>query len=65
MFSFNGKYECHHGIIGQCDECDIEDDEINERGGIDKCLNCGKYMYNDQLDRNQVCLIRCRNPNEY
>lgn len=54
---------CHHdNITASCIACDIE---IEEAGGIDKCLNCGRYKTGNQLDSNQVCKIRCRNPNEY
>lgn len=58
---------CDHGVYkgylgGYCKECDAYEDK---RGGLDKCLNCGKYKYGDQLDKNQVCILRCRNPNEY
>lgn len=55
---------CHHGnSYSDCDECD---EEINARGGIDKCMNCGKYMYNDSLTYpGQTCIKGCRNPNEY
>jgi len=32
---------CHHGnAYSDCDECDAE---IEEQGGIDKCMNCGRY----------------------
>lgn len=49
-----------------CADCaETEDEEINSRGGIDKCLNCGRYMYGDQLDNNQCCVRGCRNPNEF
>lgn len=48
------------------EEQDEEDDYINSRGGIDKCMNCGKYMYNDSLTYpGQVCIKGCVNPNEY
>ena len=58
-----GRYTCHHGFIGDCDECD---DEINARGGIDKCMCCGRYKYNDELTYpGQVCIKKCVNPNEY
>lgn len=47
-------------------EQEAEDDYIESRGGIDKCMNCGKYMYNDQLNYSpQVCKIPCKNPREY
>ena len=57
---------CSHGFRhGKCDECDREDDYEYSRGGLDKCLNCGKYKYGDQLSEDQTCIIPCRNPNEY
>lgn len=57
---------CVHGYVeGDCVQCDQEDDYTNKRGGIDKCLNCGRYMYGDMLTRDQVCATPCRNPNEY
>lgn len=55
--------QCHHGnSYSDCDECDAE---INEAGGIDKCLNCGRYKSGNQLNKDQVCKLGCRNPNEY
>lgn len=54
---------CRHGCdAGECEACD---DEIEAEGGIDKCLNCGRYKSGNQLNRDQVCKIPCRNPNEY
>lgn len=56
---------CHHGYIPahECEQCDAA---IEARGGIDKCMNCGKYKYNDQLSYpGQTCLSGCVNPNEY
>lgn len=54
---------CHHGNrMADCLQCDAE---IDARGGIDKCLNCGGYKYGDQLNEDQVCKKGCRNPNEY
>lgn len=54
---------CHHGnILADCIQCD---EETDARGGLDKCLNCGGYKYGDQLDKDQVCIKPCRNPNEY
>lgn len=32
---------------------------------IDKCLNCGRYKASDSLNKDQVCKVRCTNPNEY
>ena len=57
---------CTHGIYkgyvgGYCDICD-NDPDIQD---IDKCLNCGRYKANSQLDKDQVCIIPCRNPAEY
>lgn len=58
---------CPHGIYkglvgGYCKACEYEE----KRGGIDKCMNCGKYKYNDELNYSpQVCKKGCRNPNEY
>jgi hypothetical protein len=43
-----------------------EDVYIESRGGIDKCMNCGRYKFNDELNYDpQVCKIPCRNPREY
>jgi len=54
---------CHHGnAYSDCDECDAE---IEEQGGIDKCMNCGRYRYGNQLSAFQVCIRACSNPNEY
>lgn len=54
---------CSHGNQrGDCDQCDAA---IEARGGIDKCLNCGRYKYGDQLSQHQVCASGCVNPNEY
>jgi hypothetical protein len=54
---------CHHGNpLAECDKCD---EETEQRGGIDKCLNCGRYKFGDQLNQDQCCIKRCRNPNEY
>lgn len=42
------------------------DEYINSRGGIDKCMCCGKYKYNDELTYpGQTCIKGCVNPNEY
>ena len=49
----------HNNLSHECDKCD------EELGDIDKCLNCGRYKSSSQLDENQVCRIRCVNPNEY
>ena len=59
----NGNYVCYHGYYGNdCQQCE----EILEAdGGIDKCLNCGKYKSGNQLNKDQVCKIGCRNPMEY
>jgi hypothetical protein len=60
---WEGRDVCLHGnLIAECEACD---QEIEERGGIDKCMNCGRYMYGDQLSEFQVCKRPCRNPNEY
>lgn len=54
---------CQHGDeLAHCERCD---EEIEAQGGIDKCLNCGRYKYGNQLDKDQVCKIGCVNPNEY
>ena len=58
---------CPHGIYkghigGYCDLCDKEEEE---NGGIDKCLNCGQYKWGKELDKYQVCIKPCINPNEY
>lgn len=52
----------HMNPYDECDECDAI---IEENGGIDKCLNCGRYKSGNQLNRDQVCIKGCRNPNEY
>lgn len=49
---------------------DYEDEYVEEyidsRGGIDKCMNCGRYKYNDELSYpGQTCIKGCVNPNEY
>lgn len=54
---------CHHDRIAH--SCELCDEEIEAAGGIDKCLNCGSYKTGNQLDKDQVCKIPCRNPNEY
>lgn len=58
---------CEHGYRDgrDCLACNETEDYIDSRGGIDKCMNCGKYMYNDKMTRDQVCKIPCHNPNEY
>jgi hypothetical protein len=56
------RYTCQHGRTSDCDECDEYE---QSRGGIDKCLNCGRYMYGDSLTKDQVCERGCVNPNEY
>lgn len=47
----------------------VNQDEVDEyiasRGDIDKCMNCGRYKYGDQLNAFQVCIKGCVNPNEY
>lgn len=54
---------CHHGnILMDCSKCEAE---MDARGGIEKCLNCGQIKYGDQLNKDQVCIRPCRNPNEY
>lgn len=54
---------CHHGReMANCEKCD---EETEARGGLDKCLNCGRYKYGDQLNEDQVCIKPCKNPNEY
>jgi hypothetical protein len=58
---------CPHGIYngywgGYCEACDIEEEK---NGGIDKCLNCGRYKWGNQLNKNQCCKTGCINPNEY
>ena len=59
---------CRHGTPYRysCDECNAEDDEIESKmGGIDKCLNCGKYQWGKLLNADQCCIKQCINPNEY
>ena len=58
---------CEHGIYkgllgSYCKKCDALEDAM---GGIEKCLNCGRYKWGNQLNKDQVCIIPCRNPNEY
>lgn len=54
---------CRHGYkADQCDECDAI---IEADGGIDKCLNCGRYKSGNQLNKDQCCKRGCVNPNEY
>lgn len=49
-----------------CEQCEEEIDQIIEdNGGLDKCMNCGKYKYGNQLNANQTCIRPCRNPMEY
>lgn len=49
-----------------CEQCSKLNDELVEsNGGIDKCMNCGRYKYGNELDENQVCIRRCKNPNEW
>ena len=56
-------YVCRHGVEGDgCEECDAI---LEANGGVDKCLNCGRYKAGNQLNRDQVCRIGCVNPNEY
>ena len=69
MFTYNDDYDDY---IPPENEDEIDDfinsiDKIiNSRGGIDKCMCCGKYKYNDQLTYpGQVCKSGCVNPNEY
>lgn len=39
---------------------------VNSRGGINKCMCCGKYKYNDELTYpGQTCIKGCVNPNEF
>ena len=54
---------CHHRNWAM--DCELCDEELESRGGIDKCLNCGAYKYGDELNADQVCKIPCRNPNEW
>lgn len=59
---------CEHGIYkgllgGYCDACDKYEES---RGGLDQCLQCGRYCWADQLDEHQVHKHgKCRNPAEY
>lgn len=53
-------YSCRHGYFdGECATCDEETEDI------DKCLNCGRYVSNSRLDKYQVCIRPCKNPNEW
>jgi hypothetical protein len=75
MPNFNHRFEdeddyyqsalnyCEHGNpTHDCNECDAY---INSRGDIDKCLNCGRYKFGDELNADQCCKKGCVNPNEY
>jgi len=54
------------GSTTLCISCAREmDDYIESQGGVDKCMNCGKYKTNNQLTEDQVCRRDCINPNEY
>lgn len=60
---FSTPILCHHNNeVDHCRECDKEMDAM---GGIEKCLNCGRIKYGNQLDKDQVCIRPCTNPNEY
>ena len=63
---FDSFYEStlchHHNPISDCSKCDAE---MDARGGIEKCLNCGRIKYGDQLNQDQVCIRPCKNPAEY
>jgi hypothetical protein len=49
---------CHHGNdLDKCEQCYSY---IEERGGIDKCLSCGRYVFGDTLTKDQVCRRPCR-----
>lgn len=62
-YEYDDEYICHHGKRGaDCEDCDAE---IDANGGIDKCLNCGKYKYGNELNEFQCCIRQCVNPNEY
>ena len=67
MSYFTKFIDCGHGydIDSNCPECNILDDEIESSGGIDKCLNCGRYKSGNQLNKDQICSKGCQNPNEY
>lgn len=58
---------CEHGVYkglvgGFCSACDAYEES---RGGLDKCLNCGRYTWGDELGADQTCKKGCVNPNEY
>lgn len=54
---------CEHGNrSGECTACDAYEESM---GGIDKCLNCGRYQWGKKLNKDQCCIKQCRNPNEY
>jgi hypothetical protein len=72
----DGNYGCYscgaltfiyaQGSEDTCEQCArIMDAAIEADGGIDKCLNCGRYKSGNSLNKDQVCKISCRNPNEY
>jgi len=58
---------CRHNQISHlCKQCEAEFQELADvNGGIEKCLNCGKIKWGDQLNEHQVCSKGCVNPNEY
>lgn len=60
-------YVCYHGFCSDtCNLCRTAEDELIEaNGGIDKCMNCGKYKYNKEFNKDQVYIKPCRNPMEY
>jgi len=63
MFTHDDDGFCQHGYPHyECEECDAV---LEADGGIDKCLNCGRYKSGNQLNADQVCKAGCINPNEY
>lgn len=62
---FDDLYEDWMNPISD-EEREEEDAYIDSRGGIDKCMCCGRYKYNDELTYpDQTCIKGCVNPNEY
>lgn len=61
----DSDYDYPDSIMSKEQEEEL-DDYVNSRGGIDKCMVCGRYKYGDELTGGyQHCIKPCRNPNEY
>lgn len=60
------NFICADGRDDICINCAADEDaEIEANGGIDKCLNCGRYKHGNQLNQYQCCIKGCTNPNEF